>query len=111
MKYIVIAPADGEPFPVFCCAPQSHAEMASAWRRTPASRVLSAGFFYVAACWPPSVVNVATYGRSESLNLGPRPEDARLIAAAIATTLCLNAPDSTQPCNFGSVSRHEYINS
>lgn len=92
MKYLIIQPADGAPFAVFCCAPQTHAEMARAWRRTPASRVLSAGYCsIVAQIGAPALVT--TYGHSASLNLGPREEDAPLIAAFLTATATLCPPE------------------
>lgn len=107
MKYLIIQGEDGAEFPVFCCAPQTHADMARAWRRTPASRVVSAGFCSIIvspngddAAVP---VWVATYGRSESLNLHPRKEDARLIAAFLHATARMCPADYVANLNHAHV--------
>lgn len=91
MKYLFIRDAEGLEFPVFCLAPKTHAEMATAWRRNDQSKVVSAGF-----CEFGPFGQVATFGFSTSLNLGPRADDARLIAAfykaGLATAVGRPAP-------------------
>lgn len=82
MKYLMIEDATGLRFPVFCCAPQTHADMATAWRRDDSRKVCSAGFvcFYADG-------TAETFGASASLNLRPRPEDAAIITAFYRATL------------------------
>ena len=81
MKYIIVSDPEGPAIPVFCLAPMTHLEMAHAWRGRPARRVLSAGFVEFLP------EGVRTFGFSTSLNLGPGPDDARLIAAFYKHTL------------------------
>jgi len=90
MKYAIIQDIDsGLEFPVFCLAPRTHEEMATAWRPDPQKRrVVSAGFCYFTRH------QVTTYGHSQSLNLGPRQDDARIIAAYYRATLLSNNPDN-----------------
>ncbi len=83
MKYIIVQEEDGMQVPVFCFAPKLHTDLATAWRRTPASRVVSAGFVEI----HPN--GVRTFGFSTSLNLGPRQQDAQIIAAFYKATLAL----------------------
>jgi len=82
MKYIIITDEIGVEFPVFCLAPQSHQELATAWRRNDSLRVVSAGFVEFAADGSATV-----FGRSTGLNLGPRPQDARIISTFYHLTL------------------------
>lgn len=89
MKYLIIRDAHGVEFPVFCVAPQTHAEMATAWRRSDSNRVVAGGFVeLLPAC-------VRVFGHSTSLALYPRPQDAQLIAAFYRATLALG--ESQQP--------------
>lgn len=77
MKYIILREPDGSEFPVFCLAPQTHAELAAAWQsRGPARRPVAAGFVEFLASGAAIV-----FGYSDSLRLGPRPADAALITA------------------------------
>jgi hypothetical protein len=83
MKYLIIKDAEsGFTFPVFCVAPQTHADLATAWRRSDARQVMSAGFvcFYADG-------SAETFGESVSLRLRPRPEDAAIITAFYRATL------------------------
>lgn len=84
MKYIFIRRPNGDEFPVFCLAPQKHSEMATAWRRDDRSQVVSAGF---CEFLPAGIVRV--FGRSDSLNFGPRPGDAATISAYYLGTLTM----------------------
>lgn len=81
MKYIIVREQQGLETPVFCLAPRTHAELATAWRRDDSRCIVSAGFVEFLP------EGVRTFGRSTSLNLGPRPHDARLIAAFYKATL------------------------
>lgn len=91
MKYLIIQEADGTEFPVFCCAPQTHAELATAWRRTGPRKVVAAGFVEFRA----SGVAVV-FGRSDSLDLGPRPDrDAALITAMHLGTVAMTGKTIT----------------
>lgn len=81
LKYLVLREATGVEFPVFCTGLQTHAELATAWLVGPARRrVVSAGFVRFAA------EGVTVCGHSESLDLAPRPQDARLIAVCAHAT-------------------------
>lgn len=99
LKYIVIRDEHtGLEFPVFAPAPVTHADMAAAWRRDPEQRrVVGAGFCQLTS------THAVTYGHSTSLQLGPRAEDARLIAAFATVTAKLNPCDhagSLNACAF-----------
>lgn len=109
MKYIIFDDPQAGEFAVFCLAPQTHAQMATAWRRDPTRRVVSAGFCeFVAPVsprmtgenrgQPPGGEHAATrpctivrvFGRSESLNLGNRgAKDAALITAMYLGTVAM----------------------
>jgi hypothetical protein len=84
VKYIIVRNPAGFERVFFALSPVAHSDLAAAFAREP-DRVVSAGFveFYVEAyanC-------VRTFGRSESLNLEPRPQDARLIGVLTHATL------------------------
>ncbi|HSV93123.1 MAG TPA: hypothetical protein VLH81_08600 [Desulfobacterales bacterium] len=100
MKYLIIRDQHGQEFPVFCLAPKTHEQMATAWlgarnsRGLPAEapcegRVIAAGFVE----FLPAGVRV--FGHSTSLNLYPRPQDAQLIAAVYRATLAMG--ETQQP--------------
>ena len=83
MKYIVLKDERGGEFAVFCLAPQTHAEMATAWRRDTTRRVVAAGF-----CEFLSTGHAIVFGQSDSLNLGNRgTQDAALISAMYLGTV------------------------
>lgn len=83
MKYIIIQDELGGEFAVFCLAPQTHAEMATAWRRDTTRRVVAAGF-----CEFLSTGHAIVFGRSDSLNLGNRgTQDAAMITAMYLGTV------------------------
>lgn len=90
MKYIIIRPEDGTEFPVFCVAPKTHADLATAWRRNDRSTIVAAGFVDFGPF--PSTGQVATFGESVSLKMGPRPQDARIISTFYRTTLATAVP-------------------
>lgn len=91
MKYLIIRDLEGMEFPVFCLAPLKHEQMATAWRRDEGMRVVSAGFVEFGPA------GVRTFGYSDSLNLYPRPQDARLIATFYKVTLELGANSAPAP--------------
>lgn len=74
MKYCTFLRPDGTEFAAFCLAPETHGDLAAAWRRNESLRVVSAGY-----CRFMSNGDVHTYGSSVTLNLKPRPTDAALI--------------------------------
>jgi hypothetical protein len=82
MKYLIIQESDGSEFPVFCVAPLTHAQLAAAFRPDDRRRVVAAGFVEFLASGAALV-----FGRSESLQLGPRPKDAALITALTMATV------------------------
>lgn len=90
MKYLIIRGPHGGEFPVFCCAPQSHRELAAAWQASvhplPGGRqVVAAGFVE----FLPTGAAIV-FGRSESLGLGTRPGcDAALISALYLGTVTM----------------------
>jgi hypothetical protein len=104
MKYVMIRNARGNEFPVFCLAPQTHADLAAAWRRDDRSQVVGAGFVeFVMGYTDPenpaltpdgkpatSVMFARTFGHSESLQLSPRPQDAGIITAFYLGTVAMN---------------------
>ncbi len=82
MKYIIIKEASGAEFPHFCCAPCTHRELWSmVFAAKPGRTLVSAGFYHEPVCG-----EVRTFGRSDSLELDPRPGDALLIHAWVSVT-------------------------
>lgn len=89
LKYIYIRERDGTEFPAFCMVPMTHLELAlSLQSYKPGRTIVSAGFVEFTGS------EARTYGRSESLNLGPRNSDhvflttfARATATAAAASL------------------------
>lgn len=98
MKYVIIQEPDGSEFPVFCVAPQTHAELATAWRRNDSRKVVAAGFVEFLATGAALV-----FGRSTSLDLGPRPRDAALITTFTMATLTMARSDEAS--EVGSAGR------
>ncbi len=96
MKYLIIRDQHGQEFPVFCLAPKTHEQMAAAWRRDETCRVVSAGFceFIQTAVHG---MCVRTFGFSSSLQLYPRPQDARLIAAFYKVTVEMGEKSEPSP--------------
>lgn len=80
MKYVVVQNPSGFERVFLALAPVTHADLAAAFAHAP-DRVVSAGFVQLA------VEGIRTFGRSDSLNVGPRPRDARLIDAMYRSTL------------------------
>jgi hypothetical protein len=77
MKYVIIQDRDGLEFPVFGVAPVTHAQLAAAFRPDDTRRVVAAGFVE----FLPTGAAIV-FGRSESLDIGTRPDrDGALIAA------------------------------
>lgn len=73
MKYVRLSdPFQGESF-FFGLAPVSHRELAE--RHADRGRPVSAGFVRLTDDF-----DATTFGRSESLNLSPQPDDALLIS-------------------------------
>jgi hypothetical protein len=95
MKYLIIRDEHGLETPVFCLAPKTHEQMATAWRRDANSRVVSAGFCEIFPTLPDEMPRVRTFGFSSSLNIGPRPQDARIIAGFYKLTVEMG--EKTQP--------------
>ena len=83
MKYCIFLRPDGTEFAAFCLAPQTHAELAAAWRRNESTRVVSAGYVRLHADG-----FAETYGESITLALKPRDTDAKFIAAFYRATTC-----------------------
>lgn len=108
MKYIIIRESSGSEFAAFCLAPQTHAQLAAAWGAVPAVDptraftwarvVIAAGFCEFVAPLPNHRAEgaqdtcsfVRVFGRSDSLNLGPRPKDAALISMLYHGTVEMN---------------------
>jgi len=89
MKYLILDPRPGvKDFTrVACfCAPTLHKDEAEKWAATHAP--VAAGFIEVGGGGA-----VRTFGRSDSLGLAPRPNDAALIASFIRATLAMAQPD------------------
>ena len=76
MKYVFFANALE---PAFCVAPDTHARLAA--RNAGKGAPVSAGYVEFLP------TGVRTFGHSHSLELGPRPGDAQLIAAFYKQTL------------------------
>ena len=94
LKYVMVREeSSGIEFPVFACAPVTHEAMATAWRRNDSRRVVSAGFCQLTA------THAITYGYSMSLRMGPRDEDARLIAVFTRVTCRLDSNDHQGAAN------------
>lgn len=87
MKYIILRDEYGAENPVFFLAPFTHLDIAEAWTRVAPMQAVSAGFVRFL---PDD--SVATFGRSESLHLSPRPQDASLIRALYRATLKTATP-------------------
>jgi hypothetical protein len=85
MKYIIIRRPDGTEHVYGCMCPDTHAELATAHRRNDASVVVAAGFCEFITANGRTIVQ--TFGRSESLNLGRRSEDAKLIEVSYNLTV------------------------
>ncbi len=81
MKFVVIRDAQGIETPHFAVAPVTHRQLADAWLRQPGRSVVSAGFVEIHAD------KAHVFGRSESLDLGPRLADAALITAFYRATV------------------------
>lgn len=94
MKYIIIEDERGGEFPVFCLAPQKHAEMATAWRRDETRRVVAAGFCeFISPLAGETAWGVRVFGESDSLNLGNRgAKDEALISVMYHGTLAMAKP-------------------
>lgn len=93
MKYIMIREASGAEFPKFCCAPDTHRELWALHYAAKAGRsVLSAGFYTELPAGA-----IRTFGRSESLDLGPRPQDAAILQAWISATRTTAAMQFSEP--------------
>lgn len=110
MKYIIIRESSGSEFAAFCLAPQTHAQLAAAWGAVTAATpplapghvwrrvVIAAGFCEFVAPLPNHRAEgaqdtcsfVRVFGRSDSLNLGPRPKDAALISMLYHGTVEMN---------------------
>lgn len=92
MKYVVLHPITerGLTQVLFCVAPTTHAQLAAAHAATHAP--VSAGYIDVAR-GPDGGPAVRTFGRSDSLGLEPRAQDARLIGQMMRATLA-TAPDA-----------------
>ena len=108
LKYIILTEAGGAELAFFCLAPATHVELAlSQQAYRPARRIVSAGFvdFTYAGTGQAGCQLVArTYGRSESLALGPRTVDAdfltvfaRATAEAAAASIEAFADDLPRP--------------
>jgi hypothetical protein len=86
-KYIVVKMFSGLStfdIPIIFPAIIGHNDMAQALGYKP-EKVLAAGFVMLSPKkYSDSVVNVATYGKSVSLGVESRPEDASLIRKALA---------------------------
>lgn len=81
MKYLIAQRKDDAEQPVLFTAPLSHRAMAD-MLELEGYKILSAGF-----CRFERGATVTTHDRSESLNLGPRPQDAQLIGTFYRATL------------------------
>lgn len=82
MKYIIIKEASGAEFPYFCVAPCTHRELwAMVHAAKPGRSLVSAGFYIEMTGGA-----VRTFGRSDSLDLEPRQNDALLIHAWVSVT-------------------------
>lgn len=81
MKYIIVRDQDGIEIPHFACAPVTHRELAAAWRRDDSRTVVAAGFVEI------HDDQAFVFGRSESIELGPRPGDALLLTAFYRATV------------------------
>lgn len=82
MKYVILTPKPGVSDQLrllFCCAPTKHAELAAPYAAT--HEPTSAGFLEFL-----DGGKVATFGRSDTLHLGPRLSDAELISSFIRGT-------------------------
>jgi hypothetical protein len=83
VKYCIFQKPDGSEFAAFCLPPQTHTELAAAWRRNESTRVVSAGHVRLHADG-----HVETFGESLGLGLKPRDTDAKFIAAFYRATTC-----------------------
>lgn len=88
LKYVILQAASGERLAFFCLPPVSHRELWLAAERIPLSppRLVSAGFVSFGPAGEPTVHP----GRSESLNLGPGPDDQTYLRIACRASAELN---------------------
>jgi hypothetical protein len=80
MKYLIIQIQDFR-FPVPFPDLLSHADLAAGYKSKPHCKIVSAGFFSSENTEDGPVAT--TYGHSDSLNLGRKPEDAKLLTAML----------------------------
>jgi hypothetical protein len=87
MKYVVIKEPEGTLQPVFAAGILTHRELAAALiAARPGRTAASAGFVDFTADADGRRV-VSTFGRSDSLELGPAPDDAALICCLVNATV------------------------
>ncbi len=86
LKYVVMQDTGGSERILFCVVPFTHFDLAVAFQHRNGLRAVSAGFVEFTAA------GARAFGRSESLNLGARPGDSRLIGAFYRAT-AISAPD------------------
>jgi hypothetical protein len=80
MKYVILSPKPGVrdlDRVIAFAAPTLHKEAADKWSET--HQPVAAGFFRTVAIG--GETRIETFGRSDSLQMGPRPVDAGLIAS------------------------------
>lgn len=97
LKYIIIREGDGPEIPMFTLVPITHRElMKYILASKPRAAAVSAGFVE----WVQG--EARTYGRSESLDIGPRPEDAKFFTVFARQTAAAAAASMNMPCIHGA---------
>lgn len=87
MKYIILVDETRARTPFFTAGMVSHAQLARMLTfAMPAAKVVSAGFIELTTC-EDGRVHARTFGRSESLGLGPGFDDADIISCLCTAAL------------------------
>jgi hypothetical protein len=103
MKYIILQDQNGIQFAAFCFAPQTHEQLATAWRRDESRRVVSAGFVEF------HDNRALVFGYSASLQIGPGPNDEKFLTAFYRLTVKQGAItcNIASPQVAGAASEHK----